>query len=74
MNTDIDGAERKKAIQVLVFDDKPALADIAQLFMQRNIFARILPVLLMRRCISLASYHTMPLYPITRCPENCITL
>ncbi len=38
MISDPDSAEPKKAINVLVVDDEPALADIAQIFLQRNNF------------------------------------
>ena len=38
MKSDTTTAERIKAIHVLVVDDEPALADIAQLFLQRNNF------------------------------------
>ncbi|MDP3563733.1 MAG: response regulator [Methanoregula sp.] len=38
MTSDTTTAERIKAIHVLVVDDEPALADIAQLFLQRNNF------------------------------------
>jgi len=38
MISDTAAAERKKPIHVLVVDDEPALADIAQLFLQRNNF------------------------------------
>jgi len=38
MPPDTVAAERKKAIHVLVVDDEPALADIAQIFLERNNF------------------------------------